>query len=59
MSISNGTFKGFQYSRTENPVKKTGLDRNILSQPRPKMQEGSKKRLIGDDWKEKLIENKY
>ena len=58
MPILKGIFKNFQYSLTENMFKKTGFDRNILSQPRPKMPKWSKKSAIVDDLKWKLVEYK-
>jgi hypothetical protein len=51
MPIFKGIFKSFKYSRTENVFEKTGFDRNILSQPRPKMPKWSKKSAIVDDLK--------
>ena len=51
MPILKGIFKSFQYSRTENMFKKTGFDRNILSQTGERNRKGNTKSAIVDDWK--------
>ena len=58
MPILKGIFKSFQYSRAENVFKKTGFDRNILSQPEGRNRKWSKKSAIMDDLKWKLVEYK-
>ena len=56
MPIHKGFFKNYQYSRTENPFKKTGFDRNILSQPEERNRKGNTKCTIPDDLKDELVE---
>ena len=51
MPILKGIFKSFQYSQAENVFKKTGFDRNILSQLGEKNRKLSKKSAIVDDLK--------
>ena len=58
MPVLKGAFKSFQYSWEKNGFKKTGFDRNILSQPGERNRKWSAKSVIVDGLKSKLVEYK-